>query len=160
MAAASACRATKGVQLIAGPVPSLVRGRPDGLPSLRGNSRPINSWRSARLLRPTHGMVANSRSCARCRSSRVRKPLVTKERAARRVSPRCSHAFNASQYSSNDEALRLMVFDKSPSPRSVKPSHRGAGSVPLDQGGANLSVIQRASYRLVRSAEPPSKPPA
>jgi hypothetical protein len=40
---------------------------------------------------------------------------VTKERAARRESPRCSHAFNASQYSSNDEALRLMVFDKSPS---------------------------------------------
>ena len=39
---------------------------------------------------------------------RERKPLWTKAWAAAVVSPRRSHALDASQYSSKDEALRLM----------------------------------------------------
>jgi hypothetical protein len=38
----------------------------------------------------------------------MRKPLWTKAWAAAVVSPRRSHALDASQYSSKDEALRLM----------------------------------------------------
>ena len=64
MAAPSVFRATKGVQLIAGPVPS-----PDvvGLVAFRrcgGNSRPINPWSTARLFCPTPGIVGSFSSCA------------------------------------------------------------------------------------------------
>ena len=73
------------------------------------NSIAVAHRSAAKLLRPILGMVASSRSCAPCRSSRVRKPLETKAWAAAVVSPRRSHVLDASQYSSNDEALRLMV---------------------------------------------------
>ena|ERR1700730_5107656 len=88
--------------------------RPGGLGP--GSSPPTNSQSSAKLFLPMPGMVASSSSCALCRSSSVRMPLSTKASAARRVRPRRSHALDLNQYSSNDEALRLIVLDKLPSP--------------------------------------------
>ncbi len=68
----------------------------------------------ARLLRPTRGMLASSKASANWRSSTVRKPAFAKARAAPSGRPLRSQAFDASQYSSNDEGLRLMS-DNSPS---------------------------------------------
>src|SRR5260370_18608897 len=76
----------------------------------------INSQRSAKVFLPMPGMVASSSSCALCRASSVRMPLSTKASATRRVRPRRSHALDINQYYSNDEALRLIVLDKLPSP--------------------------------------------
>jgi hypothetical protein len=78
---------------------------------------------AAKLLRPIPGMVASSRSCAPCRSSRERKPLWTKAWATAVVSPRRSHALDASQYSSKDEALRLMEKQRSFQAEAVLPAN-------------------------------------
>lgn len=75
--------------------------------------RPMNPYKMARLLRPTLGMLANSKASAEWRSSTLRKPAFAKARAAPSGRPLRSQAFDASQYSSNDEGLRLMS-DNSP----------------------------------------------
>jgi hypothetical protein len=54
---------------------------------------------------------------------RERKPLWTKAWAAAVVSPRRSHALDASQYSSKDEALRLMDKLRSFEAEAVLPAN-------------------------------------
>src|SRR5690242_18825347 len=69
----------------------------------------------ARLLGPTLGMLASSKAWADWRSSTLRKPALAKARAAPSGRPLRSQSFDASQYSSNDEGLRL-ISDISPHP--------------------------------------------
>jgi hypothetical protein len=79
---------------------------------------PMNPYKMVRLLRPTLGMLASSKALAEWRSSILRKPAFAKARAAPSGRPLRSQAFEASQYSSNDEGLRLMS-DNSPPIRLV-----------------------------------------
>src|SRR5260221_13268088 len=80
-------------------------------------------------------MVASSRSCAVWRSSTVRKPEFTKARAVPSTNPLRSQALDASQYSSNDVALRLMMSDN-----PISPKHRRAK--PLDRLTEQLSLVE------------------
>ena len=73
----------------------------------------MKPYKMVRLLRPTLGMLASSEALAKWRSSILRKPAFAKARAAPSGRPLRSQAFEASQYSSNDEGLRLMS-DNSP----------------------------------------------
>src|SRR5215203_6953693 len=59
----------------------------------------------ARLLAPTLGMLASSKSCALCRSANVRKPALAKARAVPSDSPLRSQALDACQYSTKDAVL-------------------------------------------------------
>lgn len=81
---------------------------PQRSPSRGGCVRPMNPYKMARLLRPTLGMLVSSKASADWRSSSLRKPAFAKARAAPSGRPLRSQAFDASQYSSNDEGLRLM----------------------------------------------------
>ena len=102
---------------ISGPFGSVVAAR------WPRNSIAVAHRSAAKLLRSIPRVVASSRSCAPCRSSTVRKPLWTSKRAAAAVSPRRSHALDASQYSSKDEALRLMEKQRSFQAEAVLPAN-------------------------------------
>jgi hypothetical protein len=92
----------------------------------------------------------------------VRKPLLTKARAAAVVSPRRSHALDASQYSSNDEALRLMVIDKlhSLEADAVLPANYLAAEWPIrDIARTHEAVVNVAPDAAIPvAASPPSYP--
>ncbi len=78
-------------------------------------------------------------SCAVRRSSTLRKPALTNALALPSARPLRSQAFEASQYSSNDKALRLTMSDTSISPilRRARPEYlEGSyGGPPLRKGG-------------------------
>ena len=61
----------------------------------------------ARLLAPTLGTLASSKSFALCRSANVRKPALAKARAVPSDSPMRSQALDACEYSSKDAVLCL-----------------------------------------------------
>jgi hypothetical protein len=73
----------------------------------------MKPYKMVRLLQPTLGMLASSEALAKWRSSILRKPAFAKARAAPSGRPLRSQALEASQYSSNDEGLRL-TSDNSP----------------------------------------------
>jgi hypothetical protein len=74
-----------------------------------GTFTPFSSYRIPRLFAPILGIIASSRVCALRRSSTVRKPAFAKARPAPRVSPFRCQDLDASQYSSNDDGLCLMM---------------------------------------------------
>jgi hypothetical protein len=77
---------------------------------------PMKPYKMVRLLRPTLGMLASSTALAVWRSSILRKPAFANARAAPSGRPLRSHSFEASQYSSNVEGLRLMSDNSPPNP--------------------------------------------